>query len=207
MPVDAACLAKVSATGVGEVRAVPDVVVFELEVVHRNEAAVVALERVREGSQRLLDVLRQSGIEDRDVQTMQFFLSSTYEAGSSPPKYEAAQHFRVKAHEVAQVGAVVEKVMEELGDDGRFFGITFDVEGRSAMSVQARAAAYRDALAKADQYAQLAGRRLELMSIVEEEGSAPVLYRTGAGTDGGTIPVAAGEVVVAARVSTEFRLY
>ncbi|MFF6946715.1 SIMPL domain-containing protein [Streptomyces lavendulae] len=74
------------------------------------------------------------------------------------------------------------------------------------MSVQARAAAYRDALAKAGQYAQLAGRRLELMSIVEEPGSAPVLYRTGAGADGGTIPVAAGEVVEAARVFTEFRL-
>ncbi|MFK0203964.1 SIMPL domain-containing protein [Streptomyces lavendulae] len=206
MPVDAACPAKVSVTGVGEVRAVPDVVVFELEVVHRDEAAVVALERVREGSQKLLEVLRQSGIEDRDVQTMQFFLSSIYEAGSSQPKYEAAQHFRVKAHEVAQVGAVVEKVMEELGDDGRFFGITFDVEDRPAMSVQARAAAYRDALAKAGQYAQLTGRRLELMSIVEEPGSAPVLYRTGAGADGGTIPVAAGEVVEAARLITEFRL-
>ncbi|MFE9222802.1 SIMPL domain-containing protein [Streptomyces lavendulae] len=203
---DCRCLAKVSVTGVGEVRAVPDVVLIELGVVHRDESAAVALERVREGSESLLDVLRQSDVDDRDVQTLELSLYSAYEAGSPQPKYEAAQYFRVKIRAVAQVGAVVQKALEELGNDGRFFGIAFDVEGRSALRVEARDAAYRDALAKAGQYAQLNGRRLELTSLSEEAESAPVSYRTGAAADGGAIPTAPGELVEMVRVFTEFRL-
>ncbi len=63
------------------------------------------------------------------------------------------------------------------------YGLSYDTSDQNAGKVDARRNAWNDAQTKARQYAQLAGRRLGKVLIIEEVSAAyyPYMYRTGLG--------------------------
>ncbi len=77
----------------------------------------------------------------------------------------------------------IARVIDGLASAGvtSIYGLSYDTSDRTARTVDARRNAWNDALAKARQYVQLAGRRLGKVLVIEEVSSAyyPYIYRTG----------------------------
>ena len=77
----------------------------------------------------------------------------------------------------------IARVIDGLASAGvtSIYGLSYDTSDRTARTVDARRNAWNDALAKARQYAQLAGRRLGKVLVIEEVSAAyyPYIYRTG----------------------------
>lgn len=87
----------------------------------------------------------------------------------------------------------IARVIDGLASAGvtSIYGLSYDTTDRPARTVDARRNAWNDALAKARQYAQLAGRRLGKVLVVEEVSAAyyPYIYRTGLANTSPASPV------------------
>lgn len=77
----------------------------------------------------------------------------------------------------------IARVIDALASAGvtSIYGLSYDTSDRNAQTVNARRNAWNDASAKARQYAQLSGRRLGKVLVIEEVSAAyyPYIYRTG----------------------------
>lgn len=191
----------VAVSGHGETSAVPDLAVVGIGVEVRKPTAAEAVDAHAITAEALQGAMRAQGVSDRDIRTEGMWLSPIYEydeSGSSHlAGFQAGQAFSVKVRDVTRAGKVLRAAVDAVGDAGRINGVTFDVEDRAALRHRARAAAFRDARAKAAHYAQLSGQRLgDLVSVNEaaSSGAPPVPVLSSQVADGVPVPVAPGEI-------------
>ncbi|MGX1886694.1 SIMPL domain-containing protein [Streptomyces sp. NPDC055287] len=203
--------ATVSVGGEGRAAAAPDMAVLTAAVETTKPTAKRALAAQSAAADALLAAVRKQGIADRDVQTENLFLNAVYQHTDRASKltgYQAGQSFAIKIREIGRTGAVVEAVTKAAGDAVRINGVSFDVADPSALRARAREAAHADARSKAEQYAQLSGRRLGRLVSLAETGSE--VHRPaevpGAAFDEAKVPVAPGEIRNAVSVTAVYEL-
>ncbi|WP_214413747.1 SIMPL domain-containing protein [Sphaerisporangium fuscum] len=161
--------AVVAVVGRGSVEAVPDRMRLNVGVEVRREKAGEAFAAVKSAASKLTGALVSAGIPKADMRTNDLALAAEYEKYPKVVGYRASQGFEVVLRDLSRADAVVDAVAG-VGEEVRLNGISFDVSKPSALLEAARAAAYRDATAKARQYAALAGRQLGRLIKLEEEG-------------------------------------
>ncbi|MEV0171653.1 SIMPL domain-containing protein [Streptomyces sp. NPDC050803] len=205
-------VATVTVTGVGSANAAPDLAVVSAGVEVVGKTPQEALDAQNKAAQALLDAVREHGVADGDIRTEGLSLTPVYkyEDGSTLlTGYQAAQIFSVKVRNVDATGKIVEAIATATGDAGRIHGIAFDVADRSELHTRARKAAYKDAHAKALQYADLSGRKLgPLVSLNEASsgGQHPVPLPADAPAGGAGVPVAPGEIQETVTVTAVYEL-
>ncbi|MFJ2237148.1 SIMPL domain-containing protein [Streptomyces sp. NPDC087859] len=206
--------ATVTVTGEGSAVAKPDIAVVGAGVEVTAKTTQAALNAQNEAAAALLKAVRAQGIADADIRTENVSLSPVYDyqdGESTLRGYRAAQSFSIKVREVAATGALITAVTEATGDAGRIDSVVFDLEDRRPLQARARKAAYRDAHAKATQYAELGGHRLGRLVSLSEGGTGYVLPvppvagdAPGAGI--GAVPLAPGEIRATASVTAVYAL-
>ncbi|MEU0882034.1 SIMPL domain-containing protein [Lentzea sp. NPDC005914] len=201
IPAQATESGTVAVGGHGEASAVPDLAVISVGVEVRKPTAAEAVEAHATSARALLDSVHAQGVSDRDIRTENMWLNPVYEYDESGNShlagFQAGQAFSVKVRDVTKTGKVLRAAVDAVGDAGRINGVSFDVEDRAALRHRARAAAFKDARAKAAQYAQLSGQRLgDLLSVNEaaSSGAAPIPMLSSQDADGVPVPVALGEI-------------
>ncbi|MFF1293449.1 MULTISPECIES: SIMPL domain-containing protein [unclassified Streptomyces] len=206
--------ATVTVTGEGSAVAEPDIAVVGAGVEATAKTTRAALDAQNEAAAALLEAVRAQGIADRDLRTENVSLSPVYDYqdGESTLKgYRAAQSFSIKVREVAATGALITAVTEATGDAGRINSVVFDLDDRRPLQARARKAAYRDAHAKAAQYAGLGGHRLGRLVSLSEGGTGYVLPMPPVSGDApgagiGAVPLAPGEIRATASVTAVYQL-
>ncbi|MEV6249752.1 SIMPL domain-containing protein [Streptomyces sp. NPDC051742] len=204
--------ATVTVSGNGRAAAAPDLAILSVGVEATRKTAKEAMAAQNTAAEALLAVLNKQGIAERDIRTDSLSLSPVYtqnaQGESKVNGYQAGQSFSVKVRDIDRTGQVIGGVNDATGDAGRINGVVFDVADPSALRVQAREGAYRDAYDKAAQHARLSGHRLgRLVSLSEGEsvrpgpGAAP-----GVSADGASVPLAPGEIEEQVTVSAVFEL-
>lgn len=131
-----------------------------------------ALTRVSAQVARLGEVVRVLGLEDRDIRSTHHHVGEEY-AGSEHRRagFRAEQGLTLRIRDVSSVTAVVDALVESVGDDFRMHGLGWAVSDEAPLAARAREAAYHDARDKAAQLAALSERTLgELRWIKESEG-------------------------------------
>ena len=68
----------ITVTGAGEVQAKPDFAQVQVGVVTEGATAAEAMRKNNEAMSQLIAMIRKRGIEDRDLQTIQFNVSPRY---------------------------------------------------------------------------------------------------------------------------------
>lgn len=210
----------ISIEGRGEVTAKPDTAYVTSGVTTQGATAREALDLNTKAMADLLAALKDSGIEARDIQTSGFSVSPNYvysdardENGYSlPPKiqgYQVSNTVTVVVRQLDNLGAILDKSVTVGANT--INGVSFDVADPSALYNEARKAAFADARAKAELYAEVAGTKLEeINSISETQGfnqpqPAPMYARAQA-ADAGSVPVESGELSFAINVSVQWEL-
>ncbi|MDH2424579.1 SIMPL domain-containing protein [Sphaerisporangium sp. TRM90804] len=191
---------ELAVTGRGSVQATPDVMRLNAGVEVRRPRAGEAFSAAKTAAGKLTAALLAAGVSRRNLRTNDLSLAAEYEKYPKVVGYRASQGVEALIRDLSVADAVVEAVAAA-GEEARLSGISFEVSKGAALMRQARAAAYGDALAKARQYAALAGRRVGRVLKMEEEGeTSPSRFAV---AEQGTINPGQGTINVVVRVLYE----
>lgn len=204
--------ATVSVTGRGSASVVPDTALLQLGVETRGATPADALDGCRDALDQILAALDAEGVEAARRTTSGLDLNEDWtpkEAGKEPIRYRATARLAVRLPDPARAGHLAAAAVAVAGDAARVHGLGFVVGDPAAVAAAAREAAWRDALARAAQYAELAGTTLGPVLRVEEAPPPPDarpmrLMAVEAGPDGpATEP---GETIVWSAVTVTWAL-
>lgn len=182
----------ISVSGNGEAYAIPDIATFDFTVTETAATVALAQEAATKKIDAALSVVRESGVEDKDIRTTGYNVYPKYEYSRSacpeimtvggapiycPPGkqvltgYEVSQSITVKVRETEKAGELVTAVgaagVSNIG------GIAFDVDDREKYVEEAREQAISEAKEKAKVLAKQLGVKLGKIMYYNENGIYP----------------------------------
>jgi len=141
-----------SVSGTGVIKAVPDMARITLGFVNEAKDAKTSQEANAKVSNEIIRVLKNMGIEDKDIQTSEFSITPlyTYEPNQNPfiRGYQTSNMLTVSVRRIGDIGQVIDTTAK--AGANRFQNIVFDVENKDALKLQAIADAVKDARKKAE---------------------------------------------------------
>ncbi|MEV7971499.1 SIMPL domain-containing protein [Sphaerisporangium sp. NPDC088356] len=160
---------ELTVTGRGSIKTTPDLMRLSVGVEARRAKAGEAFAAVKKGAAKLAEVLMAAGVAKSDLRTNDLSLGTEYDKFPKVVGYRASQGLEALVRDLSKADEIVDAVVA-VGEEARLNGISFGVSKTVALVRAARAAAYKDALAKAQQYATLTGCGLGRVVKLEEEG-------------------------------------
>ena len=161
----------IAVSGTGMVFAEPDRAVVTLGVEARAETVSTARADAARAMTAIIAALGADGIAEQDIQTRSFDISPQYSrrerTDSSGARYNeqvllgfiVSNQAAVNVRNMENIGGILDRVAEAGGDLTRIRGISFSSDDPTQLHAQAREAAVKDLMAKAQHYATLANRR------------------------------------------------
>jgi uncharacterized protein YggE len=207
-------LLQVQATG--EHRARPDVMTITAGVVTTGRTAGEALSANSALAGRLIEAVRQAGVEPRDVRTAELSVDPRFEergrggGEDQAPRitgYTAANRVELRLRDLARASAVVEALFQAGANSVR--GPDFSLSDPKPAEREARRAAIAAAKEEADTYASALGMRVARVLRVGERGA----FETGdgygimvTGSKVGRTPLEPGELATRIDVLIDYAL-
>ncbi len=170
-------------TGTGAATAPPDRLDLFLGVSVVRPDVAAALGHLSARVTALGTALREAGVADGDLQTTSSGVGENYQQGGQPAGYLASQEIRVRLRDPGAVGSVLDAAVAAAGDELRLSHLSWALSDETELAERARAAAFTDARAKAEQLAALAGGAVGDLRRVTE----------GAGFGGGVVRLASAK--------------
>lgn len=168
--------AGITVSGTGEVTGTPDTITVALGVSVLADTVADASAQAAEKANALIDALASNGVDRDDITTTDYSIYPEYDWRDETENligYRVSNTVRVKIRDVTDAGDVLDAAVSAAGDDVRVHELYFSLEDNKALVEAARQAAWEDALAKATQLADLAGRNLGPATAITEAVSQP----------------------------------
>ncbi len=206
------CPGRITVQGEGSVQAVPDLLRVTLEVEAEADAPGTALSDASADTQAVLDALKAQGIAARDISTTEVSLIPVRDQpeANQPPKtvgWRAASALRVSLRDTSTFGAVADAATQA-GATG-IGGVALEVSDPSKKLKEARQAAVREGLARAETLATAAEMTLGDVLELNDQGGGGMprpMFARAAAMESADMPIAAGEQTVTASVSLTLAL-
>ena len=200
-----------SLTSEGFVTAKPDIATVQVGVEVTSKTARDAIAQNSKQLSAALNAAKEAGIEPRDLQTAGLSLSpDTVRPDRSQPArivgYQAVNMVTIRVREIGKLGGLLDQLVVAGANDIQ--GIRFSVADRSPLIEQARAAAIKDVLRKAEIYAEAANLRIvRILSMSEYSFCAPQpMMRAVQAAPRPEVPVEAGELSFRVQVNASFEI-
>jgi len=211
-------------TGEGKVTVVPDVAVLSLGVEAQAFTVQQAMADAASAMDQVMAALRANGVADNDIQTQWFNIYPVtewidcYTYPESEWKdcgretivgYRVSNMVSAKIRDVGATGSIIDRVAEAGGDLIRIQGVSFTVDDPSQYNSEAREKAVADAMAKAQQLADLAGVTLGRPFYISESGGfVPIPWDYRALGEGAvsTTPISPGETEITLTIQMAFAI-
>ena len=202
----------ISLVASGIVKTTPDMVDISTGVTSEAPSARAALDKNTEAMTKVVEALKEEGIDPKDIQTANFSVGPIYEqkAEGKPPVvtgYRVTNQVRITLHDTGKLGAVLDRVVS-LGAN-QIDSIEFGVEEPEALKDEARKLALKNVTDNAKLYAEAAGVGLgQILTISEEESSYQPRYAPAARAMemAKDVPIEAGTASVEVRVRVTWEL-
>lgn len=203
----------ITVAGTGESHGKPDFAQIQVGVVTEAVTAAEALRKNNEAMSQLVVMIRRRGIEDRDLQTIQFNVSPRYKYDKNqqePPKiagYQVTNEVHVKVRNLTTLGAFLDETVSLGANQVR--GISFGVAEPAQLMDEARKRAIADAQRRARVYAEAAGLKLgKPIRIDEQAGGRPGPYPAARmeAAAASAVPVAPGEQTFSVTVTVSYAI-
>jgi hypothetical protein len=200
--------ATVAASGEGVVKAVPDRAWITISAESRAANPREAQRRNTEAMTPVLDKLKGAGVPAEAIRTVAYDLQQEWDYVNNrriSRGYVARNSVEVRVDDIGKVGELLEVAVGSGATS--VGGIRFDLKDEAKLEREALRLAVADARAKADAMATGAGRTIDRILRVEEQGSGsppvPVrMYREAAlAADSAAPPISAGQMEIRALVT------
>ncbi len=183
----------ISVRGVGEVARVPDVAMFTFGVRAEAVDPAAAQSESAESMNTIVAYLKENGIAETDIKTVNYSLSPRYEysqaictGGFCPPGrqelvgYTVDQMIEVKVRDTAKAGSLIAGVGERGATN--VGSLQFTIDDDTEVKAEARKKAVEQAKQKAEELAETLDVKLVRMTgFWEEEGGGYPMYDRGYG--------------------------
>jgi len=204
----------ISVSGRGEVFGTPDTLTVSIGVSVSKPTVSEAVDIAAQRATNLIDSLLGLGVAEADVQTSNYSIYPEYEyAENQAPRiiaYRVDNTVNAKIRDLDRAGEVLDAATAAAGDEVRVNGVSFALEDNDSLLVDARAAAWGDAKAKAQQLAELAGVTLGAPLTISESVTnypVPLYARADAfGAEEATTPIQAGQESVSVDLTVTFAI-
>jgi hypothetical protein len=207
-------LRTINVSGVGRVKADPDVADINIGVTEQAKEAGAASQKAAESMDSVITALLGMGIDEKDIQTTSLNLNPRYDWSNDTQQlvgWEANNQVRVTVRDIDSVGAVVDAATAAGANN--IHGVSFRVEDPTEAQTEARSAAVADAQAKADQLAADTGVDIiGIVTITESGGQQPQpIYMARqemafAADAAASTPVLPGEVELSVNVHIQYEI-
>jgi uncharacterized protein len=218
---DSRTIPHLSVIGHGKVAAIPDVADINIGVVTQGPTAKEALRHNSDAMAGLQKVLKEKGIDTKDIETTQIQVSPVYSQPDSKRQpgeeyvprvvgYRVVNSVDVTVHEVGKLGDMLDVVVS--AGANQINGISFRVEKAQQLLDEARRRAMADAKRKAELLAVEAGVILGPARQIVEAGSSPMgAMHVGAATSQAMVArsaptVAAGEQELSVSIQVSYAI-
>lgn len=204
----------IAVTGTGQVSGTPDTLIVDMGVQVLRASVGEATSDAARLAQAVIDALKAEGVDDKDIQTTNYSIWPEYDYRNDNQVlrgYRVSNTVSAKIRELERAGDVIDAATAAGGDDAIVNNIRFDLEADGALITAAREAAWNDAKAKAEQLAELAGRRLGSAVSISETSSPtppPIFYDASVAQEAGAAatPIQPGEASVSVVVNVQFAI-
>ncbi len=202
----------IDVVGTGQVRGTPDVLSLTLGVGTRDKSAGAALTHNSELTSGLIGVLRDAGVDEKDIRTANFSISPVYDDDhENVIGYGVSNSVDVQIRDLGKAGRIIDAAAEAAGDEIVVNSLSFSFDDNSDLVAQARAEAVKRARSQAEQLAKAAGVELgDVLTMSESTSSeGPVIDATptaGSAEDAGRVPIQPGSESLTVQVSMSFRI-
>ncbi len=160
----------ITVIGTGAVHAAPDVAAVDVGVDVFKPTVSDAFAQANATLQDIIDALTTIGVAPEDIQTsnLSVYMTSQFNAekGSDEQGYTVSNTVHVIVRDVTQVEAVIDAAINAGATN--LYGLSFDIQDRTALETQARGQAMQDAAARAQEYADLIGAQLGGVIVITE---------------------------------------
>lgn len=190
-PTPVAVSRTISVTGSGSADAQPDRAVIDVGVTTDAQTAAQALSANSKQMQAVIDALTKANVAAADVRTQTVQLQPRYAEPTPVPQgqpqqapsdqsnrvigYTAVNTVEVRIRALNNLGAILDQVVAAGGN--QIQDIRFEVSDPTTSMDQAREAAMKDALHKANQLATLASAKLGPVVTINESSQSPVPFQ------------------------------
>ena len=204
---------QITVVGHGQVKSVPDMATVSMGVISHAKTAAGVVQENAQSLSRVLGDLTTAGIAKRDIQTSSLTLSPRWNNRSSvsknPPEitgFVATNTVTVRILDLGQLGVVLDGALQSGANNVQ--DLQFGMQNPEPLLNAARQDAVKDAISKAELYANAAGVKLGKVQLITEApqgGRSPVMLAQRAMHDG-AVPIARGEVEMASSVTVVFAI-
>ncbi|HBH88511.1 SIMPL domain-containing protein [Ponticaulis sp.] len=194
------------------VSAAPDIAYLSGGVTTEARTAAEAIRQNAADMAGVYAALERAGLEEANIQTSNFSLNPRYNYPQNSERvlvgYTASNQLRVTVRDMDKVGGVIDAMVAEGGNT--FSGVQFGVEDPSELLDEARRDAMRDAMSRANLFADVSGLSVaRIVTISENTQSAPspqpVMMRAAA-MEAAPTQISGGELSFSATVNVVFEL-
>lgn len=187
----------ITAKGLGRVTGIPDTVVITLGVETESQQASEALTANNDRTNALIDLLKQAGVAEEDIQTSQFSIFPRFDdEGRAITGYTVTNLLTARVGEDVDAGELIDAAAAAAGNDVRVQSVRFEIDDKGSLFAEARADAVEQARAQAVQLADAAGVELGGVRSITESSTAeppmPPLPQTDARAEASAVPLERG---------------
>ena len=201
-------------SGTGSVMATPDIATINLGVEAEAKTVTEARDKAATAMDAIMSALTAQGIADEDIKTQYFsiytiskWIDNQYEIIG----YRVNNSVIATIRDIDNAGDIIDAVVDAGGDYTRVNNISFSIDDPSVYFEQVRAEAMADAIAKAEQLAELSGVTLGDPIFISEGSISGGKYtnRYDATEDTGatpSTPISPGELEIQLTVQIVFNI-
>ncbi len=207
-------------SGEGKVAAVPDIAIITLGIQSQEITVAEAMSKASAAMDEVMKALKDAGVAEKDIQTQYFSIQQLTRWDDSKQQsvvtgYMVTNTVTAKVRGgVDKAGSVIDAVATAGGDLTRINNIGLDIDDPSGYLEQARELAVKDAKAKAEKLASVAGVKLGNATYITETTYTPgPIYRAnydvkGESASGVSVPtqISAGEQEVTVNVQIAYTI-
>jgi len=200
-------------TAEAKAHAAPDMATVSTGVMTTAKTAAEAMKANAADMTRVVDEIKKSGVEAKDIQTSGLSLSAQYEYPENrAPKvtgYQAVNNVTVVLHALDKVGPTLDALVATGAN--QISGPTFAIAEEDAVLDGARAEAVAKAKSRAELYAKAAGLTVKRIVAINEGGASappvmPMMARKAMMVADAATPVEGGQMELTASVTVTFEL-
>jgi len=206
----------ISVSETGEVYAKPDLAVISFSVINEAKTVAEAMAENSEKMNKIIETIKQEGIEERDLKTTHFNVYPRYEYDDNYRNrtlvgYEINQQLQVKIRDMEKIGDIIEKA--SLAGANDMGNLQFTIDDQEELKKQARDQAIEKAKTKAQELAVQLDVKLGKVISFSENSYNPyydAIKNYGmeeAGMGGATPEIETGENKISISVTILYEIY
>ena len=170
----------ISVLGTGTVFVQPDTVHLNITLANVNRTTRLAQEEVSKMARQVLTILKDAGIEDKNISTASLSFRTEYDYRSGTRimlGQRAEQRLNISVEDINNDSEKVPGIIDQLiGINGLELNqISFGIKNNTEYFERSRELAFQKAVEKADQYSELSNLKIIKVLSISEEGTQQFL--------------------------------